>query len=201
MRFPDILPQRTNRPQNRTATIQVRGFDWLLLLVTLLALVPMVKLGASQFISYDGYWHLFTATQNKWRLFLSEWRADAHPPLYYVVLRFWAKLGHSHLVYRSVSIVPGAAGTYMIGKVGKRLFESAAPAILAAFAYGFSVTLIEIFCDVRGYPLALFFVVAAFWCFIRFLETLPDRKASRFLLGWSVLSSLGVLTEYYVSFF
>ena len=71
------------------------------------ALVPRFVLGASQFIQFDGYWHVFTATQDRWALFLSEWHIDAHPPLYYLLLRIVAKMGHSHLVYRSASIIPG----------------------------------------------------------------------------------------------
>ena len=66
----------------------------------------------------------------------------------------------------------------------------------AAGAYGISSTLIEIFCDVRGYALALFFVIASFWYLLRFL-----RHEVGALLAFSVIVSLGVLTEYYVVFY
>src|SRR4051812_23777907 len=101
----------------------------------------------------------------------------------------------------SITILSGAAGVYVFGKVGRRLFTSSVVPLFAALAYGLSVTMIEIFCDVRGYALALLFTLAAFWCFIRFLQAPQGRKAGRFLLGWSVLGSLGILTEYYVLFF
>jgi hypothetical protein len=42
-----------------------RLFPFLLLGITLAALVPALVLGASEFISYDGYWHLFIAKQDR----------------------------------------------------------------------------------------------------------------------------------------
>ncbi len=178
-----------------------RRFNLLLLLITFAALVPLLELGSSQFISYDGYWHVFTATQDRWRLFLSEWRADAHPPLYYLALRIVAKLGTSHLLCRSLSIVPGVLGTYLVGRIGSLLFRAPELALLAAGAYGFSISMIEIFCDVRGYSLALTFVIGAFWCLVRMLGDSRRQGARGLFLWWSVLVSLGILTEYYVIFF
>ena len=46
-----------------------RLFPFLLLAITFAALVPALVLGASEFISYDGYWHVFMDTQNRWKLF------------------------------------------------------------------------------------------------------------------------------------
>src|SRR5436305_8139459 len=64
-----------------------RSFIYLLLFISFLALLPRVVLGATQFINYDGYWHLFIATQDSWRMLVSEWKGAAHPPLYFLLLR------------------------------------------------------------------------------------------------------------------
>ena len=84
------------------------------------------------------------------KLFISEWKADAHSPLYYLLLRIVAKLGHSHLLYRSLSIIPGVGSVYVIGQIANRLYDGKIVALLTAAAYGFSVTMIDHTCDVRG---------------------------------------------------
>lgn len=178
-----------------------RNFRLLLLAVAAASLVPTLIIATSQFLSYDGYWHVFIATQNRWRIFVSEWKADAHPPLFYLLLRFCAKLSRSRFAYRIPSVVPGVASIYLLGLVARRLFSSSALALVGAGAYGLSTTLIEIFCDVRGYALALFFVIASFWCLVTFLEPPAKPGNWRALLAFSVLVSLGILTEYYVVFF
>lgn len=166
-------------------------FSWLLAAITIAALIPRLLLGISQFIHYDGYWHVFIATQDRWRLFIFEWKGDAHPPLYYLLLRLVTKLGRSHLIYRSLSIIPGVATVYILGQVAKRLFRNKLLALLAAAAYGFSITIIELTIDVRGYPLALFFLACAFYYFTDFLLT----GKSPVLFG--ILLSLAIATEYY----
>jgi hypothetical protein len=101
-------------PASANAPVRTRWFLLALLAVTIASLVPMVILGRSEFISYDGYWHLFIDSQDRWRLFLSTYRGDAHPLLYHLVLRVLSRFGHSHLWYRSASILPGAACVYLM---------------------------------------------------------------------------------------
>jgi hypothetical protein len=87
--------------------------------------VPMLILGNSEYINYDGYWHLFIATQDSWRQFVTEFRADAHPPLYLAALRAAAAIGHSRLLLRAPSIIPGAVGVYVLGRIGEKIFGNA----------------------------------------------------------------------------
>jgi dolichyl-phosphate-mannose-protein mannosyltransferase len=177
-----------------------RLFKYALLAITLAALIPALVLGRSEFISYDGYWHLFIDTQNRWSLFLSEYKGDAHPILYHLVLRIVAVFGHSRLLYRSASIIPGAICVYLLGLVLARLCKSKIAALLAAAAYGFSMVMIEINIDVRSYPLALLFTILAFSYLVDFLLDLSPRSGRSFLL-FSVATSLAIATEYYAIFF
>ncbi len=161
----------------------------------------MTIFGAHTFIEYDGFWHLFMDTQNTWKLFRAEYRSDAHPILYHLVLRLIAPLGHSRLLYRSASIIPGAITVYLLGQIASKLCNSKAVALLAAAAYGFSMTMLGINIDVRSYPLALLFTVAAFGCFVNFLQASPEPAPNRELLKFGIFTSLGIATEYYVIFF
>ena len=58
-----------------------RHFDLALIGIALLALIPMLLLGSSQFVEYDGYWHVWISQQDRWFNFIREYQADAHPPL------------------------------------------------------------------------------------------------------------------------
>ncbi len=177
-----------------------RSFIYLLLFITFLALVPRLILGATQIIQYDGYWHIFIATQNRWRLFVSEWKGDAHPPLYYLLLRGCAKLGSYPLIYRLLSIIPGVASVYMLGRIAAKFYRNSNMALLAATAYGFSLTIIEMDCDIRAYPLSLLFVLCAFYYFWELLIG-AEHKTARAMILFGIGCSLAILTEYMTVFF
>ncbi|HEY4388796.1 MAG TPA: phospholipid carrier-dependent glycosyltransferase, partial [Ktedonobacteraceae bacterium] len=156
----------------------------------------------SQFIHYDGYWHVFIATQDRWALFLSEWQIAAHPPLYYVLLRIVGKMGHAHLVYRSLSIIPGVGSVYVIGLIARKLCRSTTIALLTAAAYGFSITIIDITCDVRAYALALFLILLAFYYFLKFLlDECQQKQVKRSLALFGIFTTAAISVEYYAIFF
>jgi uncharacterized membrane protein len=181
---------------------QDRRFSFLLAAITLAALVPALVLGASEFISYDGYWHVFIAKQDQWKQFLFEYRRDAHPVLYQLLLRLTSSvLGNSRLAYRAASIIPSMASVYLLGRIAERLCVSKGVALLTAAAYGFSLTMIGINIDVRSYPLALMFVIAAFYHLVDFLSGKYDRSANRSLVLFGFFTGLAIATEYYAVFF
>ena len=175
-----------------------RLFPYLLLAITLAALVPVLELGIFRPIDPDGYEHVGVSLMD-WGALLGRWRGFAHPILYLLVLRVPALLGHSNLAWRSASIIPGMAGVYLLGLIAARLCKNKAVALLAAAAYGFSATMREIVIDVRSYPLALFFVLAAFYCFVDSLAGAARRNRS---LAWfGILTSLAIASEYYAILF
>ncbi|HEY3837058.1 MAG TPA: glycosyltransferase family 39 protein [Bryobacteraceae bacterium] len=160
-------------------------------------MIPCLVVGARQFMEFDGWWHLFTATQDRWTVLLAEWRWEAHPPLHYLILRFLALFGHSHLVLRSVSILCGCAGSYVIGIVASKLYRHKVSALLVAAAYTFAWSMIEINCSVRAYPIALLFVLLAFNAWVDWHAEMSGRAILRF----GLYAVLGLLSEYYVIFF
>jgi len=176
-----------------------RLFPYFLLAITIAALVPVLSLGISGTISDNGYEHLSLSVQKTSELFLARWRGFAHPVLYLLVLRAVVLFGYSKMLCRSASIVPGVAGVYLIGLIAARLYQSRAVALLVAGAYGFSRTMEEIFIDVRSYPLALFFVLAAFYFLIDFLS--GDARRNRSLVLFGIFTSLAIASEYYAILF
>ena len=178
-----------------------RLWPYLLLAVACGALIPMMIRASGEFIGYDGFWHVFIATQNRWKLFLFEYKNNAHPPIFMMLLRLVALFGHSRLILRSISMAAGFGSICLIGLIARRLCGDRLVALLAAAAYAFSVTMLEINLEVRSYPLCLFFVVAAFYFLIDPLAHAFDSKARRSLVLWGIFSSLAIGTEYYAIFF
>ena len=132
---------------------------------------------------------------------MSEWRGDAHPILFYILLRGVARFGHSHLLYRSLSILPNVASVYLLGLVAQRTMRNGFFAPLTAAAFGFSMTIIDLACDVRGYSLALMFVIWAYYYLLSTLQEEDRGKLPASAVIFGVLCSLAILTEYYSVFF
>jgi hypothetical protein len=174
-----------------------RTFLLLLLLITLASAVPRLFLGAKQFISYDGYWHLFIARHNDWSMWWAEVKADGHPPLYYLIQYFVFQLGRSHLLYRAASILPGVGATFVIGLIAAKLFRHRAVALLTALSYGFAMTIIDLTIDVRAYPLAIFFCLLAYYVFLEIIRDPAATGHSRRLFCFALFVSLAILNEYY----
>jgi len=151
--------------QSRSATI-----NWWLLALSLIAAVPRLYLGATQFIEYDGYWHVFIASQDNWRQFYKEYQSNFHPPLFYLLLRVAMWFGRTPLVYRAISLLTGIAAVFVTGKIAERLSLHRCTAVVAALAYGVALPSIIISCEVRSYMLSVFFILLSFYYFLDVLE-------------------------------
>ena len=187
--------------QRSSSLVAERLWPFLLFAITLGAIIPMLIRGANEFVSYDGFWHLFIATQNRWKLFLFEYKTNAHPPIFFLFLRIAALFGHSRLVIRSVSISAGAGSIVMVGLIARKLCSNSFFALLAAAAYGFSITMLLLEIDVRSYSLCLFFVLVAFYFFVDFLQQRFRLPAGHSLLLCGIFLSIAIATEYYAIFF
>ncbi len=200
--MPTSSPIReTNTELQQPSHLAERLWPFLLLAITLGAIVPMLIRGANEFVSYDGFWHLFIATQNRWKLFIFEYKTNAHPPIFFLFLRVAALFGHSRLVIRSVSIAAGAGSIFVIGLIARKLCGNSFFALLAAAAYGFSITMLLLAIDVRSYSLCLFFVLVSFYFLVDLLEERFERPALRSLFLCSIFLSIAIGTEYYAIFF
>jgi len=174
-----------------------RYFSRILVLLAAASLVPRLVLGAVMPIGFDGWWHLFVSTQDNWLMFFLEWRGVAHPPILSLLLRFLALFGHSPLLLRSAGILSGAATSIVVGLIGAKIYRHKVTALLAAAAYSFAWNIIEMNCDLRGYPFALLFLTAAFYYW---LDWYAEPANTRSMLLFSAASCLAMLSEFYVLF-
>jgi hypothetical protein len=189
------------QPVLAPVSLTERYFTRVLIGIAITGMLPALYLGQYQNIDSDGWWHLFTATQDRWVMFLGEWKFEAHPPLHYLLLRFVAMLGHSHLVLRSIGIIAAAFSSYYIGIVGAKLYQHKASAILLSAAYTFTWNMIDLNCSVRGYPLALLFVLLAFNAYVDWTSDPAGSRAGRAIVRFGLWCVLALVSEYYLIFF
>jgi 4-amino-4-deoxy-L-arabinose transferase-like glycosyltransferase len=171
-----------------------------LLLVCIVAAIPMFYLGATYYIEYDGYWHVFIAKQT-WSNLLTEYQATAHPPLFFFLLRAATVIGDNRLIYRLVSILSGIASVFVIGRIAGKLTGSAPTALLTAFVFGLSASTILISLEVRSYMLCAFFTLLAFYYYLDLVTLAPSPSDRRARIGFSLSLCLAVLSHYSALFF
>jgi hypothetical protein len=184
-------------PGERARSIALAGS----VLVAAAAVAVLVWLGRRQVISYDSFWHVFIARQETWASFWREVRANAHPPLYYLLLKLAiALLGNGMLAYRAVSILAVAAAILSFGRIAGRLTASPLLAVAGTAAFGLSTSLVEVGLEVRSYALFLAFMLASLDAYLRWLDD-PDRAALRTRAAFSAFASLALLSHYSAFFF
>jgi hypothetical protein len=171
-------------------------FSLVLLATAVIAAIPRLSLGSSQFVEYDGYWHVWIAQHDRWANFIWDYRANAHPPLYFLLLRMSFWLGRNQLAYRSVSLIAGLAAVYVLGRTAQKATRSLVWAALAALAYGLAMPSILISNEVRTYMLSALFVQISFYYFLD-LTGVEQPASKRPRVIFAVAATLACLTEYY----
>ena len=173
----------------------------ILVLIALAAAVPRLLLGASQFIEYDGYWHIFIAQQNKWANFREDIYNNAHPPLFFLLLKPVLHLGHSLLVYRSISILTGVASVWLVGWIAWKITHKELLAYEAALAYGLALPGIIMACEVRSYMLSVFFVLLSFDCLVDLAGTEQPKNQFGLRIRFAVWTILACLSHYFAFYY
>jgi hypothetical protein len=189
------------RDRNRLAL----RFNVGLILIALICAVPRLLLGASQFIEYDGYWHVFIAQQDNWNNFWEDIRVNAHPPLFFLLLKVLVHFGRSLLVYRALSLVTGVVSVFSVGWIARKIVKSDVWAYTAAVAYGVALPGIIISCEVRSYMLSAFFILLSFSCLLEigmYPETSPDLKHDlKVRAGFALAAILACFSHYYAFYY
>ncbi len=172
------------------------GSVWIVALAAAFG-VASAAVARVQAIDYDGWWHAFYARQT-WRDFRAEIYSDAHPPLYYLLLRIPASFARGRLAYCSISIVAGAAAVCLMGAIGSQ-FPRRWTGALASFATVASISALSLSANVRSYMLALALMLVSLLGFVRFFEDdSRERRNIAMIAGGSVFA---LLTDSVVLFF
>jgi uncharacterized membrane protein len=173
------------------------GAWYALLGVIALQAIIVISIATRQFVDYDSFWHVFVAKQEDWRHLLREVVANAHPPLFYLLLKGSINLfGSSPIAYRLVSILAMLVSTALLGRIVFRLTKDVAVGVLAAAAFGLSFIAMEMGIEVRQYAPSMAFTLTAFSVYVEWLSADPRVFPLRKRLMFAAASSAAVLTHY-----
>jgi hypothetical protein len=173
----------------------------LLALAVAFALGARLLIGARQYVEYDGYWHVFIAGQHDLRASWAEARQNAHPPLYFLLLRLALALGRTLLAYRAVSIAAGLAAVALAWRAARGLTRTPVGPALAAGMMAAGLPALIVSLEVRSYMLAAAFQLGAlvYWVEVAGLGGPAPGRRARVL--FAVLASAAVLSHYGSVFF
>jgi len=118
--------------------------------------------------------------------------ADVHPPLYYIILKYWIFIfGSNEVAVRSLSAIFGSISLFLIYAISRYIFNSRV-AILATVISAVSPFLVWYSQETRAYSLLLMLTLALTYVFIKYLKS-----------GWSlmipyfVVAVAAIYTHYY----
>jgi hypothetical protein len=172
-----------------------------LLLIGLAGLAIRLYVGQHEILSYDEWQHIFMASGARLADVFYELRTNSHPALFFVLLRSLLKLGHSTLLYRSISISAGVGSIFLIGLICRKILRSPVLQLLCAAALALSSAAITMSIQVRSYQLAIVMVLLAFLAYLNLIPAPAQPVSLRPYLAFSLASTLGVLSHYSVIFF
>ncbi len=172
-----------------------------LLLVIAAAAIVRIFFALQDNLGYDSAWHVFIARQTNWAGFWHEVKEGEHPPLFYLALIGAMKLfGFSLLADRLVSIAAALVSTWLVARITARLTASGWLGVLAAAAFGLSLTAIDISLEVRPYALAIALMLVAFDAYLVWISE-PAAAGVRNRIAFASAASAAVLTSYSMFFF
>src|SRR5579871_449785 len=173
----------------------------LLIFACLASAVPMLYLGATQFVEYDGYWHVFIAQQDNFKAFWWEYMHNDHPLLFYLLLKVLVTVGRAVLLYRAIPILSGLGSVYVVGRIMQKVSSSAVAPPLTALAFGLAMPTVEIAISVRSYMLSTLFIVLSFYYFLDLLPAAEVRGMRKSRCRFAGFAILAVCSHYYAFFY
>jgi hypothetical protein len=192
----------TDRPGGISPERRTNTFVAVLLAIALLSAIPRLLFAVSQFVEYDGYWHVFIAQQDTWPRFWEDVYNNAHPPLYFLLLKAAILFGRTILVYRSISLISGIASVFVAGQIARKITGSEARAWQSALAYGMALPAIIISDEVRSYMLSVLFVLLSFSSLLDIGREENDARAEfKARAGFCIWAILACLSEYFAFFY
>lgn len=123
---------------------------------------------------------------------------DTHPPLYYLLLHLWLRLGDSDAWVRVPSVLAGI-GTALFACAAAWTISGRSAGIGAGLIVALSPRLVFLSLEARNYSLMILWVAAAMYLFARILRSDGGRLWDWLLAG--LAQGLAMLTFYYAAFF
>lgn len=172
-----------------------------LLLIGLVGLGIRLYAGQHEMLSYDEWQHVFIASGARLTDMFYEIRTNAHPALFFLLLRGLLKLGHAKLLYRAISISAGVASILLVGLISRKTLRSPILQLLSAAAFALSGSAVIMSIQVRSYELAIALVLLAFLSYLDMIPAPEKPVPLRPYVWFTIASTLAVWSHYCVIFF
>ena len=175
-----------------------RYFSWVVLGCVLLAMAISLSIGLRQSVWFDEGYSILVAKQSVGDL-IHLTSVDTHPPLYYLLLKFWTGVfGWSEIALRSLSVLAMggamAIGIFLVKRLfGARVALFVLPLVILApflLRYGF---------EIRMYALGSLIGIAATYTLVVALGVKDVRAKWRSYSLYALLVVAGMLTLYYTA--
>lgn len=180
----------------RTAWYE-RYFISILIVAAIVMMALSLFIGLRQSVWFDEAYSILLAKQPFSQL-IHLTVLDTHPPLYYLLLKFWAGIfGWSELALRSLSVLAMGGATIFAGLFARRWFGMRTALIALPFMV-FSAFLVRYSFEIRMYALASLIGIAATYVLTLALES--KTQSRRWILYgiYAILVAVGVYTLYYM---
>ncbi len=189
-------PERSDAGANRSPY----PFWPALLVAALAGLLVRWYVGRKTYISFDEWQHVFMASSARWTDLSFELQANAHPPLFFLLLRGIVRLGNVAL-YRSISIAAGVGSIVVVGLIARKILRSPVIQSLCAIAFALSAAAISTSVEIRSYQLAVFFTLMAFLAWLSLIQRADERIGFGPCIKFAIWSSLALASHYSAVFF
>lgn len=175
----------------KKASWSERYFIGIVIVVALLTMVISMLIGLNQSVWFDEGYSIMVAQQSVSEV-LSLTAVDAHPPLYYLLLKVWMVLfGSSELALRSSSVLCGGFSVIVMAYLLKDLF-SRRIALIAVPFLAFAPFLIRYNYEIRMYAFVMLIGLIATWVLVRAWRT----KQVKWWIIYGALVVIGMYTLY-----
>ncbi len=127
---------------------------------------------------------------------------DVHPPLYYILLRFWTGIFNTSLFsLRAFSLLFGIGTALGIFFLTKEIFRNSTLAFLSAVLLSLVSFQVQYNLEARMYTLGAFFLVFATFFVLHALKTrVPSTSFFMFMAAYVTCASAALYTHYYTVF-
>lgn len=147
------------------------------LLVLITALAAFLRFYA---LGFESYWLDETASAmwsaGSLAAILQECAGDVHPPLYFILLKFWGEVfGRSDWALRAFSALCGTLAVPVVYFTAQELFKRSSAALAAALLLAVSQFHVQFSQEARSYAMMCFGAVLSTLFFLRLLKT-PSFK-------------------------
>ena len=164
---------------------------WLVLGLTLAGAVLRLYLLADKSIWLDEAFSIALSGRELDELLRLTVLTDTHPPLYYILLKYWMVLGHSEGVVRLLSALFSTAAIPVMYLLGQALYQERDAGLLAATILAFSPFQIWYAQEARMYAMLTFFILASAYFLIRALR---DNEGKDWA-GYALSTALALYTD------